>query len=302
MKLGMIGLGRMGLHMSQRLHEHGLTVVGYNRSPEKVEQLIELGAEGAFSIEELLAKLDDRKILWLMLPAGAVTDTMIQQLLPLLSAGDIIINGANAFFKEAQQQSQWCEARGVHLFDAGVSGGVHGLTRGYALMIGGPQEQFGVIEDAVKALAPAGGYGYFGEVGAGHFVKSVHNIIEYVFLQGLAEGFDLLSRYPGGIDLLAAAKTWQPASIVSSALLDWAVDALEQDDFDELSPRIGSVTLEELTKTVQAVDATDAAQAFMHARDVRLSPDDQFVLGKKIIAGIRREFGGHGVTKHNTEQ
>ena len=169
-------------------------------------------------------------------------------------------------------------------------------------MIGGPEDQFHYIEDFVRDLAPEGGYGYFGNVGAGHFVKSVHNIIEYVFLEGLAEGFDLLSHYPEKIDLLKAAKTWQPASIVSSALLDWAVEALQRPDFNELKPDIGSVTLEELTATVESVESHDHAKAFMDARNVRCcSAENDFILGKRIIAGIRREFGGHAVVKKETD-
>lgn len=295
----MIGLGRMGFHMSERLLQNKKKVVAYNRSPNKVTQIVKKGAEGAFNLDELIAKLGTgKKVVWLMLPAGKVTDDMIGQLLPKLAKGDIIVNGANAFFKEAQKQEKWCKKYGVHLFDAGVSGGVHGLKRGYALMVGGPKSQFKYIEPFAKVLAPKDGYGHFGNVGAGHFVKSVHNIIEYVYMEGLAEGFDLLSHYPENIDLVKAARVWQPASIISSALLDWTVDALERPDFHKLKPDIGSVTLEELTATVRAVETKGHAKAFEQARSIRLSPKkDDFVLGKRIIAGIRREFGGHGVTK-----
>lgn len=299
MKLGMIGLGRMGFYMSVRLLKSKKKVVAYNRHFDKTKRLMRYGAEGARSLEELVAKLGKgKKVIWLMLPAGKVTDDMIKQLLPLLKRGDIIINGANAFFKEVQKQDVWCKKRGIHLFDAGVSGGIHGLKRGYALMIGGPKSQFKYIEPFVKVLAPRKGYGYFGPVGSGHFVKSVHNIVEYVFMQGMAEGAELLRDFEHPIDVKKAFQSWQPASIVTSALLDWAVDALNRPDFDTLEPNIMSVTLKELTQTVNAVKGRGYAKAFNVARNVRArSPKNKFVYGKRLIAGTRREFGGHAVTK-----
>lgn len=295
----MVGLGRMGFYMSARLLKHKKQVVAWNRSYDKVQKIKRKGATGAKTLEELVEKLDKKKrIIWLMLPAGEVTDNTIKELLPLLQKGDIIINGANSFYKNAQRQAEWCAEKGVHLFDAGVSGGVHGFDRGYALMVGGPKTQFKYIEPFIKALAPKGGYGYFGPVGSGHFVKSIHNVVEYVFLEGLAEGAELLDDFEHPIDITKAFETWQPASIVSSALLDWAVDALHRPDFKKLKPEINSVTLKELTDTVHAVKGDTYAEAFEEARNVRCcSPTDEFILGKRLIAGIRREFGGHGVTK-----
>ena len=298
-KLGMIGLGRMGFFMSQRLLEHRKKVVAYNRSYDKTKKIMQKGAEGAATVEELVTKLGrGKKIIWLMLPAGDVTDAMIKELIPLLKRGDIIVNGANSFYKNAQRQSTWCKKKGIHLFAAGVSGGVHGLKRGYALMIGGPKSQFRHIKPFVKVLAPKNGYGYFGPSGSGHFVKSVHNIVEYVFMEGIAEGAELLGDFEHKIDVLKAFKSWQPASIVSSALLDWTVDAMQRPDFKKLDPNIMSVTLQELTDTVEAVKGKKYAKAFDVSRGVRCcSPKNEFVDGKRLIAGIRREFGGHAVTK-----
>jgi len=296
MQIAIIGLGRMGFHMAERLLKDKHAVIAYNRSVEKTRALKRKhkNVVVVFSLEELIATFDRQKrIIWLMLPAGQATDDMIDALLPLLQKGDIIVNGANAFYKQAQAQSKRCSNYGVHLFDAGVSGGIWGLKRGYALMIGGPKNQFKYLEPFCKTLAPKNGYGYFGEVGAGHFVKSVHNIIEYVYLQGLAEGMELLNNFEQKIDLVKAAQTWQPASIVSSALLDWMVTGLQRKDFKAISTEISSVTIEELQETVKAVQSF--APAFATAVATRKDKSKNFSLGKRVIAATRREFGGHAV-------
>src|SRR3989338_4173605 len=194
MKLGLIGLGKMGFPMAERLVRSGIQVVAYNRSSEKVDRIARKGAIPAYSIEDLVKKLPRPRVVWLMLPGGEPTNEMVSGLGKLLSKGDIIINGANDFYRNAQQHAQQLAKRGIHYFDCGVSGGIWGSKNGFTLMIGGPKQVFRKIEPAMKALAPHGGYGYFGEVGAGRFVKSVHNIIEYVYLQGLAEGVELLAR------------------------------------------------------------------------------------------------------------
>ena len=297
MTIGIIGLGRMGFYMAERLLKNKHEVIAYNRSPEKTRALKRKykNVIAAYSLAETVSAFGGQKrIVWLMLPAGKATDDMIDALLPLLQKGDIIVNGANAFYRQAQTQAKRCQKYGVDFFDAGVSGGIWGLTRGYALMIGGPQNQFKFIEPFCKTLAPKNGYGYFGASGAGHFVKSVHNIIEYVYLQGLAEGMELLAGFEQRIDLVKAAKTWQPASIVSSALLDWMVMGLARKDFKTISTEIGSVTMEELQETVQAVQGF--APAFETAVATRRDTSKKFALGKRVIAATRREFGGHAVS------
>ena len=295
MKIGFIGLGRMGFHMVERLLQHKFNVVVYNRSPDKVKQIAKKGAVPTFSIEELVGKLPGKKIVWLMLPAGKVTDRMIKKLLPILNKGDILIDGANDFYENAEKHSKLCKRYGVNFFDCGVSGGIWGLNNGYTLMIGGPKNQFKYIEPFCKALAPKGSYGYFGNAGAGHFVKSIHNIVEYIYLQGLAEGTELLSKFKQPIDIVKATSVWRPASVVRSWLLDLANEALKKPDFREISPEIGSVTIDELKKTVKAVNGY--APAFEIATKIRKDKSNKFVLGKRVIAATRREFGGHAVKK-----
>jgi len=295
MKLGFIGLGRMGFHMVERLLKHNLKVVAYNRSPEKTKQISRKGAIPAFSVEELVGKLAGKKIVWVMLPAGKVTDAMIKKVLPLLNKGDILVDGANDFYENAEKHNKWCKHYGVHFFDCGVSGGIWGLKNGYTIMVGGPKNQFKYIEPFVKALSAKGGYGYFGNVGAGHFVKSVHNIIEYVYLQGLAEGAELLNNFKQPIDMVKATSVWRPASVINSWLLDLENTALKRPDFKKISPKIGSVTIEELKKTAKAVKGY--APAFETAVKIRQDKGKKFILGKRTIAAIRREFGGHVVEK-----
>jgi len=295
MKLGFIGLGRMGFHMVERLLKHKIKVVAYNRSQDKVKKIAKKGAIPAFSVKELVDKLPTKKIVWLMLPAGNATDKMMKKVLPLLNKGDIIVDGANDFYKNAEKHDKWCRKYGVYFFDCGVSGGVWGLKNGYTLMIGGPKNQFRYIEPFCKALSAKGAYGYFGNAGAGHFVKSVHNIVEYVYLQGIAEGVELLSKFKQPVDVVKATSVWRPASVVNSWLLDLANTALKKSDFKNISPKIGSVTIGELKKTVK--DMKGYAPAFEIATKIRLDKSKKFILGKRVIAATRREFGGHAVKK-----
>ena len=293
MKIGFIGLGRMGSGMVERLLKNKIKVVAFNRSPDKVREIIRKGAEGAFSLSELTNKLGERKIIWMMLPAGSPTDEMIKAILPLLSKEDIIINGANDFYENSKKYEKWCGRFDVHFFDCGVSNGIEGLQNGYTLMFGGPKSEFKSIEIFCRALAPKNGYGYFGEAGSGHYVKSVHNIIEYVYLQGIAEGIELLDK--GGIDIKKAISVFRPSSVISSWLLDRADTAINRPDFSKIDTKIGSVTIDELKKTLKA--AKGYAPAFRAAVKVRESKGNKFKLGKKVIAATRREFGGHPVSK-----
>ena len=209
--------------------------------------------------------------------------------------GDSIIDGANDFYQNAERHAKLCAKKGVYFFDVGVSGGVWGLKNGYTLMVGGPKNQFKKIEPLCKALAPKGGYGYFGETGSGHFVKSVHNMVEYVYLQGLAEGVETLRRYKQPIDAAKVTSVWEPASVVRSWLLELTTVALQRSDFKNISPKIDSVTIDELNKTLKAVKGI--APAFAVATKIRRDKSNNFILGKRVIAAVRREFGGHGVRK-----
>jgi 6-phosphogluconate dehydrogenase len=295
MIVGFIGLGRMGFHMVERLLKHNIKVVAFNRSPEKVTAIAKKGAIPASSIEDLINKLPGKKVVWLMLPAGKPTDAMIKKVLPLLNKGDVIVDGANDFYKNAEKHNVWCKKFGINFFDCGVSGGVWGLKNGYTLMVGGPKAHFKKIEPLCKALSAKGGYGYFGNVGAGHYVKSVHNIIEYVYLQGIAEGVELLKDFNQPIDLVKATSVWQPASVINSWLMDLTNTALKRPGFKDVGSSIGSVTIEELQNTKNSVKGY--APAFDVAVKIRKDKSRKFVLGKRIIAAVRNEFGGHAIER-----
>ena len=293
-QIGFIGLGRMGFGMSERLLRNKFKVVGYNRSPDRTKALSKKGATPAYSYKELLEKLPSKKIVWLMLPAGKVTNNAVTDLIKLMNKGDIMIDGANDFYRNAERHAKLCKKKGINFFDCGVSGGVHGLKKGYTLMIGGPKSQFKNIEPFCKALAPKGGYGYFGDGGSGHYVKSVHNIIEYTYLQGLAEGVELLDKK--GIDAKRATAVWKPASVINSWLLDLTNTALNRPDFKKVGTEIGSVTIEELNATKK--DVKGFTPAFDQAVKVRRDKNKKkFSLGKRTIAAVRKEFGGHSAYK-----
>jgi len=295
MRIGFIGLGRMGFPMTQRLLQHKVEVVAYNRSQDKVAEIKKYGAIPSKNIDDLISKLPEQKIIWIMLPAGEATDDMIKQILPKLKKEDILIDGANDFYENAEKHAKWCKKYGVHFFDCGVSGGIWGLENGYTLMVGGPEAQFKKIEPLCEALAPTNGYGYFGPTGSGHFVKSVHNIVEYVYLQGLAEGVELLSKFKHPIQLDKATKVWEPASVVRSWLLELTTKALQRKDFEEIGTEIGSVTIDELQSTKKSVKGY--APAFDVAVKIRQDKTSDFSLGKRTIAAVRNEFGGHKVVK-----
>ncbi|MAG77627.1 MAG: 6-phosphogluconate dehydrogenase [Colwelliaceae bacterium] len=295
-EVGIYGLGRMGSGMSERLLKTGFKVIVHNRSHAPIKKLKKKGAVAAYELEEFVGKLSKgKRVIWLMLPAGKVTDKAIRDLLPLLTKGDIIVDGANDFYGNAEKHATMCKKKGVKFFDSGVSGGVWGLKNGYTLMVGGPKKDFKRIEPICKALAPKDGYGYFGPAGSGHFVKSVHNIIEYTYLQGIAEGVELLDKFKHPVDLKKATKVWGPASVIKSWLIDLTNTALERPDFKHVGTEIGSVTIGELRKTKRAVRGY--APAFDVAVKIRQSKRKRFSLGKRVIAAVRKEFGGHAVKK-----
>ncbi len=231
MKIGMVGLGRMGANMSLRIMQHGHEVVAWDRNEESVKGVASEGAQGAGSLEELVKALEPPRAVWIMLPSGDPTELTIKALEEVLDKGDVIIDGGNSNFHFAIADAERLEAKGIHFVDAGVSGGVWGLKEGYCLMVGGKPEAVKNVEPIFLALAPEGGYAHVGPVGAGHFVKMVHNGIEYGLLQAYAEGFALLHKADEfNLDLHEIASIWRYGSVVRSWLLDLTELALKNDD------------------------------------------------------------------------
>jgi 6-phosphogluconate dehydrogenase len=299
MKLAMIGLGRMGMNMARRLMQDGHEVVAYNRTPDKVDQLVSEGAQGAYSLEEAVAKLTAPRILWLMLPAGSVVDEHIGRLTKLLSAGDVIVEGGNSYYKDDLRRASELEPTGIHYLDAGVSGGIWGLKVGYCTMVGGSRAVFEALEPVFKSLAPQEGYLYCGQSGAGHFVKMVHNGIEYAMMQAYGEGFEILeaSRYGQSLNFAEISHLWNQGSVIRSWLLELAEEAFRKEE--KLSDIHGYVqdSGEGRWTVQQAIETAVPAEVITLSLMRRFRSRQQDPFAERVLAALRREFGGHAVVE-----
>jgi 6-phosphogluconate dehydrogenase len=298
MKIGMVGLGRMGMNMARRLLKGGHSVVAYNRSPAKTEELAGEGGEASFSLPELVEKLDDRKVVWLMLPAGQTVDDHIDQLLELLAPGDIIIEGGNSYFKDDIRRAEKLTSHGLNYVDAGVSGGIWGLKVGYCTMVGGRREDFDYLEPIFKTLAPSEGYLYCGPTGAGHFIKMIHNGIEYGMMQAYGEGFALIdaSEY-NQVNYGDLSRLWNQGSVIRS----WLLELLERafDDDPELTELQGYVddSGEGRWTVLQAVESGVSAPVITSALFRRFESRQSDAFENRVLAALRQQFGGHAVQK-----
>ena len=298
MELGLIGLGRMGANMAVRLLQGGHRVVVYNRTFEKAQELAaEHGAVAAQTIEELVAALQPPRVIWLMLPAGTATDEHIALVVPQLSQGDIVVDGANNNYKESIAHGEQLAARVLGFMDAGVSGGIWGLKVGYCTMVGGTDATFAHVEPLLKTLAPPDGYLHCGPVGAGHFVKMIHNGIEYGMMQAYAEGFEILEKSRYDFDLQKISHLWNQGSVVRSWLLELAELAFTDDA--HLSELRGYVADSgEGRWTVQeALDLDVPAPIITLALQTRFRSRQTDSFGAKVLAALRNQFGGHAVKK-----
>lgn len=295
--LGLIGLGRMGLGVAARLRKSGIRVHGYAPSAASRAKAKRFGVKAYQSTTELLNALPTPRLLWLLVPESAVDGILDQRngVGRLLKRGDIVVDAGNTFFRHSQRRSRALARRGIAFIDCGTSGGVHGAKEGFCLMVGGERRAVRKVEPIFRKLAQPGGYGYFGVSGAGHFVKSVHNIVEYGYLQALGEGVQLLKDSPYRINLRTAASVWEHGSVVRSWLVELATVALSRPDFQKLSDVIGSVTTQELERTRRAVGTP--APVFAAAVRERRSRSPKLRFSRRLIAAIRREFGGHAVKK-----
>jgi len=299
-ELGMIGLGRMGGNMAQRLVSGGHRVVTYDRDTEAVTTSQGFGGEGASSLEDVISKLAAPRAIWIMVPAGQPTEDTIDDLAKLLGPGDAILDGGNANYKDSMRRGVKLAAQGIDFIDVGTSGGIWGLTEGYSLMVGGDEAAVTRLEPIFHTLAPAPdkGYSRVGPSGAGHFTKMVHNGVEYGLMQAYAEGFELLAaKEEFGFDLPAIAQTWRYGSVVRSWLLDLAADALKEDpNLESLDSYVddsgeGRWTVEESVELAVPIPViTLALQARFRSRQVQ-------PFGGRLLAALRNQFGGHAVRK-----
>ena len=295
MQIGMVGLGRMGLNMTRRLLRGGHEVVAYDVDPDAVAIAAKEGARGAVSLQDVIERLDAPRTVWVMVPAGPITEKTIAQLSATMASGDIVIEGGNSRYTDSSARSNVLAERGISFVDAGTSGGVWGLENGYSLMIGAEPDVFERIEPVFSTLAPESGYARVGPPGAGHFVKMVHNGVEYALMQAYAEGFDLLRASDFKLDVAQIAELWRHGSVVRSWLLDLAASALAKDaDLEQLTGWVedsgeGRWTLEEGIRNSVPLPALAAA---LFARFSSRQPE---AFSNKMLAALRQEFGGHPV-------
>ncbi len=299
MEIGIVGLGRMGANMARRLRRAGIRVCAFNRSQEVTQALAEeTGLSAADSLAQLVAQLKAPRVVWLMLPAGDTTQQTIDQIVPLLAAGDILVDGANAFYKDSMARATTLARQKIRYVDAGVSGGVWGLENGYALMVGGEAAVIKHIEPVLKALAPSADSGWLhcGPNGSGHFVKMVHNGIEYGMMQALAEGLALLKgREDFAIDLAAVTEMWRHGSVVRSWLLDLTAEFLQSDQsLGAIEPFV-SDSGEGRWTALEAVEQGIPAPVMSLALMMRFASQGKNDYPAKLLAMMRKGFGGHAV-------
>jgi 6-phosphogluconate dehydrogenase len=300
MDLGMIGLGRMGGNMAQRLVRGGHRVVGFARNPQTLRQMEEKGIVPAATYEELVNALSETRAIWIMVPAGAAVDETITTLWPLLTPDDVIIDGGNSNYKDTQRRAEMLNTSRIHYVDTGTSGGVWGLQNGYSIMVGGDEQVVERLRPVFETLAPAPdkGWGRVGPSGAGHFTKMIHNGIEYGMMQAYGEGFAILNhKKEFNLDLHQIAEIWRDGSVVQSWLLDLTAAALaENPGLDGIAPYVAD-SGEGRWTVAEAIDLNVAAPVITLALLQRLQSRDAESFSNKLLSALRNQFGGHEMKK-----
>ncbi len=298
MDIGLYGLGRMGGNMVTRLARGGHRVVAGNRSPEPVDEAKGHGAVGAYTIEEMCRQLKAPRVLWSMVPAGEATDHTLDEFARYATKGDVLVDGANSYFRDSMRRSERYTAMGFDFVDAGVSGGIWGLEVGYCMMVGGPKRAVDILKPALDTLAPPNGWAHFGKAGAGHFVKMVHNGIEYGMMQAYGEGFELLHASDFELDMRTVAKVWMQGSVVRSWLLELLERAYAQEGNDLAALKGWVADSGEGRWTIlEAISHDVPATVLAHSLFARFTSrqDDSYAM--KVAAALRNQFGGHAVKK-----
>ena len=300
MELAMIGLGKMGMNMATRLVRGGHRVVGFARTAATVDEAEKLGIEGTHTLEEAVSKLHSPRIVWVMVPAGQATDETIDHLSNLLGKGDIVIDGGNSNYKDSARHAALLEPKGIEFMDCGTSGGIWGLSEGYSLMIGGKPEVAEKMHPIFETLAPAAdkGWGLVGPHGAGHYVKMIHNGIEYGMMQAFAEGFSILkAKEEFGLDLAQVSHIWQHGSVVRSWLLDLAANALDEDtQLKDIKPWVAD-SGEGRWTVFESIDLDIPAPVITLALQMRFASRDEENYTARMLAALRNQFGGHVIKK-----
>lgn len=298
MQIGFVGLGKMGKNIVLHLVEQGADVIAWNRSSEPRDEVAQAGAKAVTTLEDLVSALPSPRIVWIMLPAGEVVDEYISQLIPMLTPGDLIVDGGNSFYKDSIRRAQKLEEHSIHFMDIGVSGGPGGARNGATLMIGGSQNDFERVKPFVEMIAAPNAYGFFGKVGSGHFAKMIHNGIEYGMMEAIAEGAAVLQKSDFDYDLADVFRVYNNRSVIESRLVEWSEEALKEDPtLNTYSSQIGKTGEGEWTvKTAQdmGVDVPVIADSLKVREDSKPEEDN---FRNKLVSAMRGKFGGHAVKR-----
>lgn len=298
MKLGICGLGKMGLNLVDNLIRNNHEVVAYDIDGSLVAAAESLGAQGTHSLEELTGAFEGKKIVWMMVPAGEITQELLEDLTPLLSEGDVLMDGGNAFYKDSIQRHHTLKSKGIHYVDVGTSGGMEGARDGACTMVGGDKEVVSAIEQIFKDISVTNGYLYTGEAGSGHFLKMVHNGVEYGMMQAIGEGFDILEKSPYDFDHESVARVWNNGSVIRSWLMELMQDAFSADPkLDDIRGVVhasgeGKWTVE------TAMELETAAPVIALSLMMRNRSLESDTFSGKVVASLRNQFGGHAVETH----
>ena len=297
MQIGLIGLGRMGYNLALNMRDHGHEVVAYNRSSAKVDEAVKDGMTGAYSLEELVSKLEGRKVIWLMVPNGQPTQDMIDQLLPLMSKHDILIDGGNSNFNDTLRRYEEIKALGIDFVDAGTSGGIEGARNGACSMVGAEDEVFAYIEPLFRDICTTDGYLHCGRVGSGHYVKMVHNGIEYGMMQAIGEGFEIYQKSQFDLDYYKIAKVFNHGSVIRGWLMELTESAFSKSpELSDIKDVIGS-NGEGLWTVEEALKIKVPVPVIASSLFVRNRSEQEESFSGKVVAALRNEFGGHAVEK-----
>lgn len=297
MKVGLIGLGRMGYNLALNMRDNKYDVHAFNRSREKVDEVIEEGIKGYYTVEEMVLALDDRKVIWMMIPAGNPIDNMIDTLLPMLKENDILIDGGNSFYTDTLRRGDYLQQYGIHYIDAGTSGGIDGARNGACMMVGGDKEPIDYLENFFKSLNVENGYLHCGHRGSGHYVKMVHNGIEYGMMQAIGEGFSILDKCPFKLDHEAVARVWSNGSIIEGLLMTLTEKVFQHnEDLNNIIPIVDASGEGEWT-VLEAVRLKVSAPIISNSLFIRYSSKDKKSYSNKVVSALRNEFGGHKIHK-----
>ncbi len=297
MQIGIVGLGRMGYNLALNLRDHGHDVVACNRTNSKVDEIVEEGVKGAYTLEELVGKLEGRRVIWLMVPNGDPTQSMIDQLIPMLNPHDIIIDGGNSNFNDTLKRYETIKSTGIDFVDAGTSGGIEGARYGACSMVGAEDEVFEYIEPIFKDICVENGYLHCGSVGSGHYVKMVHNGVEYGMMQAIGEGFEILKESQFDLDYEKVAKVWNNGSVIRSWLMELAESAFAKNaELSDIKDVIGS-NGEGLWTVEEALKLKVPVPVIAGSLFVRNRSEQEESFSGKVVAALRNEFGGHAVVK-----